>query len=203
MAGIPQWERRLLDVDRNSIDYPGTDYWSPAHHYVPASPRRIRYVIIHITGGPAVNERNAINTFRNGPASAHYIVNREGRVVQLVRDEHVANHVDNMTSQTNRESIGIEHVNPWDPSPRMHPTLSQYRASARLVAWLCRRHGIPTIHNTTPHAPGIRGHIEEAPHSGHVSCPNPAWDWTTYISLVNGARGETFDDIIRDLAPRP
>ena len=203
MVGIPRWEQRLLDVDRENIDYPGADFWSPAHHKVPAAPRTIRYVIVHITGGPAVNERNALNTFQAGPASAHYIVNREGRVVQMVREEHLANHVDYMTSQTNRESIGIEHVNPWDPHPRMYPTSAQYRASARLVAWLCRRYGIPSVHNTTPHAPGIRGHIEEAPHSSHVNCPNPAWDWATYMGLVTHARGETFEDVIRSLRTGP
>ncbi|MGH6929591.1 MAG: N-acetylmuramoyl-L-alanine amidase, partial [Dongiaceae bacterium] len=185
------------------IDYPGTTYWSPAGNFlVPQTPRSIRYVIVHITGGPHVTFQGVLTTFRAGPASAHYVVDREGRVLQMVREQNIANHVDNIHSQTNRESIGIEHVNPWDPNPRMYPTESQYRASARLVAWLCRQYSIPAVHSATPHAAGVRGHIEEAPHSEHRGCPNPAWDWTRYISLVQGQRAETFDDIIRSLARR-
>ncbi|MBU6955804.1 N-acetylmuramoyl-L-alanine amidase [Hahella sp. HN01] len=194
------WEDRLLQVDMRRVDYPSA-LWSPAANFrIPPGRRNIRYVIIHITGGPALTERNALNTFRAGPASAHYVVNREGRVVQTVREAHIANHVDNIHSQTNRESIGIEHVNPWDPNPRTYPTDAQYMASARLVAWLCHRYGIPVRHETAPHTAGIRGHIEEAPHSGHRTCPNPAWNWDLYIDLVRSIRVETFDEMIGALA---
>lgn len=177
--------RRLQRVDPSDIDYPGTMYRAPAQNYrVPPTPRRVMYVIIHITGGPSQNEGGAINTFRNGPASAHYIVNRAGHITQFVRDAHIANHVDNISSETNRDSIGIEHVNQWNRDARLRPTDDQYRASAKLVAWLCYQYKIPIVHNITRHAPGIRGHIEEQPHSGHVTCPNPAWDWDRYIALV-------------------
>ena len=106
----------------------------------------------------------------------------------MVREQHIANHVDNINSRTNRESIGIEHVNTWMRGNQQHPTDTQYRASAGLVAWLCRRYNIPPQHATQRHTPGIRGHIEEQPNSGHTSCPNPAWDWDRYISLVQQAQ---------------
>lgn len=194
------WQRRR-EVSVTDIDYPGTTFRAQAANFrVPAAARQIRYVIIHITGGPAMDEGAALNTFRNGPASAHYIVNREGRVTQFVRDAHIANHVDNIASATNRESIGIEHVNPWNTERREHPTDVQYEASARLVAWLCRQYDIPAVHATMRHSPGIRGHIEEQPHSGHSACPNPAWDWGRYITLVQRARPQTFDEMIGTLA---
>jgi N-acetyl-anhydromuramyl-L-alanine amidase AmpD len=184
MVDTPAW-RRYQRVDSTDIDYPGTSYRAPAQNFrVPTSPRQIRYVVIHITGGLAQNEGPAINTFRTGPASAHYIVNREGHITQFVRDAHIANHVDNINSETNRDSIGIEHVNQWNSGAHLRPTDAQYGASARLVAWLCRTYNIPIVHNAIRHAPGIRGHIEEQPNSGHVNCPNPAWDWDRYISLV-------------------
>src|SRR5262249_12548186 len=105
----------LQSVDLQNIDYPQAAYWSPAANFlIPGTARTIRYIIIHITGGPAQDERSAINTFRHGPASAHYIVNRQGRVVQMVREAHTANHVGNIHSKTNLESIGIEHVNSWN-----------------------------------------------------------------------------------------
>jgi N-acetylmuramoyl-L-alanine amidase len=195
----PEW-RRLQRVDVADIDYPGVLYRASANNFrVPATPRQIRYIIIHITGGPALDEGPAINTFQNGPASAHYIVNREGQITQFVRDAHIANHVDNINSVTNRDSIGIEHVNPWNASSRMYPTDRQYSSSAQLVAWLCRQYNIPMLHSTTRHAPGIRGHIEEQPHSGHESCPNPAWDWERYIGMVQRSPTESFDEIIRAL----
>jgi N-acetyl-anhydromuramyl-L-alanine amidase AmpD len=190
----------MLSADLHNVDYPYA-FWSPTTvRRVPPARRTISYIIIHITGGPALTEYAALSTFRAGPQSAHYIVNREGRVVQAVRDEHIANHVDRMDSRTNRESIGIEHVNPWDPHPRMYPTDEQYQASAQLVAWLCHRYSIPVAHTTTRHAAGIRGHSEEAPHSGHRACPNPAWDWDRYLELVRNTRVETFDELIRSLA---
>ena len=91
-----------------------------------------------------------------------------------MRDAHIANHVDNINSRTNRESIGIEHVNPWNRDAHEHPTDAQYGASAALVAWLCRTYSIPAVHNPMRHGAGIRGHIEEQPHSDHTACPNPA-----------------------------
>jgi N-acetyl-anhydromuramyl-L-alanine amidase AmpD len=200
MVAIPAW-RRQQRIDFSDMDYPWTSYRAPAQNYrIPSRPRQIRYIIIHITGGPAQDEGPAINTFRHGPASAHYIVNRQGRITQFVREAHIANHVDNINSETNRDSIGIEHVNQWDHEAHLTPTDSQYEASAKLVAWLCHRYQIPTLHNTARHAPGIRGHIEEQPNSGHVSCPNPAWDWNRYIAMVQRTHIESFADLIGSLA---
>jgi N-acetylmuramoyl-L-alanine amidase len=196
----PQW-RRHQRIDFSDMDYPGVQYRAPAQDFrVPATARQIRYIIIHITGGPALDEGPAINTFRSGPASAHYIVNRAGHITQFVRDANIANHVDNINSETNRDSIGIEHVNPWNQETRLHPTDAQYASSARIVAWLCRTYGVPALHSTTRHAPGIRGHIEEQPNSGHTSCPNPAWDWDRYISLVQRSQVQSFDELIHSLA---
>jgi len=200
MTRTPSW-MRSQSVEIPDMDYPGTLYRVTAQNFrVPRNPRQIRYIIIHITGGPAHNEGPAINTFKHGPASAHYIVNREGAITQFVRDAHIANHVDNINSFTNRNSIGIEHVNQWNSGAHLKPTHLQYQASANLVAWLCKQYDIPIVHSTMPHTPGIRGHIEEQPNSGHVNCPNPAWDWNRYISMVQRVQVESFDDIIGSLA---
>lgn len=190
-------------VDFGETDYPRADYWIEAQNFlVPPTPRQIKFVVIHITGGPAINESAAINHFRNGPASAHYIVNREGGVTQMVRDAHIANHVDNIHSSTNRHSIGIEHVNPWNRAQQMRPTPPQYEASAKLVAWLCATYDIPVVHSTARGSQGIRGHVEEQPNTGHTACPNPAWEWDPYIARVRSlhAAGPTFNDLVRRLA---
>ncbi len=193
--------RRHQRIDFADIDYPGTQFRADAANFkIPSAPREIRYIIIHITGGIAQDEGPAINTFRSGPASAHYIVNREGSITQFVRDAHIANHVDNINSITNLNSIGIEHVNQWNRHGQLRPTDAQYEASAGLVAWLCRQYEIPIVHSTARHAAGIRGHIEEQPNSGHVNCPNPAWDWNRYIALVNQVQLPSVDDLIECLA---
>lgn len=200
-APMTEAVRRHARVDLSDIDYPGVLYRvTAANQRVPSAPRPIRYLVIHITGGPAMDEGATINTFASGPASAHYLVNRTGQVIQFVRDAHIANHVDRLNSRTNLESIGIEHVNPWNHETRLTPTDAQYRASARLAAWLCARHGIPRVHNTARHEPGIRGHIEEQPHSGHTACPNAAWDWDRYMSMVQREVVPSFDELIRELA---
>lgn len=192
------WHNRRC-FDPQDMDYPGTAYFIQARrHLVPRTPRVIRYVVIHITGGPATTEAGAVNEFLAvhtrlnadgrevaAGASAHYIVNREGIVIQMVREAHIANHVVNMQSPLNAESIGIEHVNPYNATAQMAPTERQYRASARLVRWLCLRYGIPMVHQLTPRGRGIIGHEELEPNTGHVHCPNPAWDWNLYIPLVN------------------
>lgn len=195
-----RWER-LRHVEVIDIDYPGTRFRAHARNWrTPVRPREIRYIVIHITGGPAMDERSTLNHFNHGPSSAHYLVSRSGDVTQFVRDAHIANHIDNINSRSNRESIGIEHVNPWNRAAHERPTESQYQASAQLVAWLCDQYDIPREHNPTRHAPGIRGHIEEQPSSGHLACPNAAWDWHRYMGLVRAARVESFDDTIRGLA---
>lgn len=202
MVTTQAW-RRLQRVDFSDMDYPGTLYRAAARNFkVPNPTRQIRYVVIHITGGRAQTEGPAINTFKEGPASAHYIVNRQGHVTQFVRDAHIANHIGNINSVENRDSIGIEHVNQWNQDAHLTPTDAQYEASARLVAWLCRTYLIPIVHNTMPRAPGIRGHKEEAPNAGHVDCPNPAWDWNRYIAMVQRVRVETFEDVIHSLTRR-
>ena len=194
-----QW-RRFITADLGKVDYPWA-FWSSARNfYRYPPPRPVEYVIIHITGGPSMDEHGALQQFRNGPSSAHYIVNREGSILQMVREAHVANHVKALHSYANYHSIGIEHVNPWNEDDQLHPTDEQYNASARLVSHLCRKYSIPVVHSTVPRTPGIRGHKEEQPDSGHVTCPNPAWDWPRYIELVRATPVETFEDIVRSVA---
>ncbi len=181
------WYDRLISRELSDVDYPEAAAFIQARNRRRSGNRQIRYIVIHITGGPAMDERSAINQFLSGPSSAHYIVNRAGEIIQMVRESEIANHINNINSRQNLESIGIEHVNPWNSTMRVHPTLAQYRASANLVNFLCGRYGIAMTHTPTPHTPGIKGHIEAEPSSGHTTCPNPAWDWPRYITMVRNS----------------
>jgi N-acetyl-anhydromuramyl-L-alanine amidase AmpD len=119
-------------------------------------------VVLHITAGPTA--QSAINTFRTSVAphrvSAHFCIDRDGTVYQLVDTERTAWHA----SQVNSRSIGIEHA----AIPGTLPvTEAQYAASAALVAWLCGELQIPC---DSEH---VMGHNQASPADGHVGCCEP------------------------------
>lgn len=179
------WWESLIQRERSEVDYPETSFFIRSHHILAhAAPRRIDFIVIHITGGmllgPVVNHFIGSETNTRG-ASAHYIIDRDGTIVQMVRDQNIAAHCANIGSPHNRLSIGIEHV----CSSSAAITTNQYISSAGLVGWLCQRYGIPREHNMTPLSPGIRGHTEEYQSSGHRGCPNSVWDWEHYMRLLN------------------
>lgn len=132
----------------------------------------VRYVVIHTIEGSA---GSGINTFRYGRrrVSAHYIVDFDGKITQMVRDADTAWHAGN--SLYNRRSIGIEHAG-W--AGRNRWTMEQYRASARITRWACDTYGIPKD----------RRHIiahREVPGATHGD-PGRYFDWDLYIRLVRG-----------------
>jgi hypothetical protein len=147
--------------------YPGAAQFLPArtgHFRVPATPRTISRVVIHITDGTTLSGatgwfQSAANTART---SAHYVVGQDGTIVQMVRHENIAHHA----GAANGDSIGIEHV-----------ALSPAGAPAALVAWLCRTLNIPLDRDH------IVGHSEAAP-TTHTGCPNSVWDWYTYLNYL-------------------
>ncbi len=182
------WQARALSDE--APDFPGASRFAAAHARNFTRGRRrdrvLDRIVVHITaGGPRID--GTIAWFQNGArvnertgkpirSSAHYIVGRDGEVVQMVHDADTAHHA----SQANSRSIGIEHNanKPGRSNPRdLPPTDAQYEASARLVAWLCRQHGI------APDREHIRGHHEISPADNH-DCPSSIWDWDRYMECV-------------------
>jgi hypothetical protein len=175
---------RSQALDTPQPEYPGASRFAPAHasnFRTVRTPREIRQIVIHITdGGSRItgtigwfqnpNQRNA----RNQPihVSAHYVVGRDGEVVQMVRNNDIAWHA----NAANGHSIGIEHV--ANSTRRLLPTDDEYRGSARLVAWLCCQFGLP-INRTH-----VLGHAEADTHTTHTDCPNSVWDWDRYMAMV-------------------
>ena len=127
-------------------------------------------------------------------AARHYIVGRDGEVVQMVRNADTAHHA----SQANSRSVGIEH-NGNKPSRHnardLPPTEPQYEASARLVAWLCQQLGIPADREH------IRGHMEISPADDH-DCPSSIWDWDHYMACVHAAVAALAAPIAQGLGSR-
>ncbi|MGY3264874.1 N-acetylmuramoyl-L-alanine amidase [Lysobacter sp. HA35] len=182
---------RTRTLSAPTPDYPGASRFAPAHARNFHTGRRrgavIDRIVIHITaGGPNINgtiswfqdgERRDPNTgVQAGPSSAHYIVGRDGEVVQMVRNADTAYHA----SSANSRSIGIEHNanKPYRLNRRdLPPTMEQYEASAHLVAWLASQYGIPLDREH------IVGHSEATPADQH-DCPSSYWDWDTYMQCV-------------------
>jgi N-acetyl-anhydromuramyl-L-alanine amidase AmpD len=143
------------------------------------SARSIDQVVVHVTEGTFWGSVRWLRRRRSG-GSSHFVVSREGRIVQMVDLKDVAWHAGNLW--TNRRSIGIEHEGHTRYGGFTEP---QYKASARLLAYLSRRLGISLDrrhvigHNEVPnpYGPG-RGGID------HHTDPGRHWRWRHYLSLA-------------------
>ena len=77
--------------------------------------RKIKYVIIHYTG--MQSEIESIKRLKNPKykVSCHYLINRKGKIIQLVKDKNIAWHAGKSkwkkNTNLNKNSIGIELVN--------------------------------------------------------------------------------------------
>lgn len=163
-----------LSLDLLAQQRPSTT-WTPAYsgNYTRGRSARIDTVVIHTIEGSA---QGAISWFRNPSAnvSAHYVISYSGQIFQCVADRDTAWHVRSYNSR----AIGLEHEG---YAGRNNWTDAQYRASARLTAWLCRAYGIPRNRSR------ILGHVE-VPGNDHTD-PGRFFNWTYYMNLVNQYSG--------------
>jgi N-acetyl-anhydromuramyl-L-alanine amidase AmpD len=168
--------------------FPGVE-WIPAHadRYAVRNSRTIDAIVLHCTDGKAVDARQtARNVFampkevlsdgKVRAQSAHYIVGRDGTVVQCVRHKDIAYHA----NTENPTTIGIEH-NARDPGDTTLTDI-QYWKSAELVVWLGQKLGLPMDRWY------IWGHSEIDPTTSHRTCPQRALDWDTYMQAIADVR---------------
>ena len=163
--------------------FPGA-VWIPAHtdRYAKRDSRIIEEIVLHITEGGAdkaeVTARNAFGGpkyLQNGKwmqQAAHYIVGRDGNVVQCVRHKDIAYHA----GPANEWTIGIEHNTRSGKDTKL--TAAQYLKSAELVVWLCSKFGL------APNRYNISGHSEADPSTTHRSCPGRVLKWDTYMAAI-------------------
>jgi N-acetyl-anhydromuramyl-L-alanine amidase AmpD len=158
--------------------------------------RSIRCIVVHATEGPFWGSVTWLQNERS-QGSAHFIVGRDGKIVQIVHRSDVAWHSGNPV--VNRESIGIEHEGvTGDPAGF---TLAEYRSSARLAAWIARNallpidrvHFIGHSEVPDPHHPGLFGGY------AHHTDPGPYWNWRLYLRLV---RRYAYPERVRPLVVR-
>ena len=136
-------------------------------------------IVIHVTEGSFWGSVRWLKSPR-AHASSHYVVSRNGKIVQLVHLSDIAWHAGHWG--TNEQSVGIEHEGfTYGPAGF---TDAQYRASARLAAWIARRSLMPIDrghligHRDVPDGRGGRGG------SSHHTDPGPRWNWARYLRLV-------------------
>ncbi|MFF7239552.1 N-acetylmuramoyl-L-alanine amidase [Streptomyces collinus] len=175
---------RLPGVDKprvaGAVDFRGAR-WVPASA---ANYRRadrpddypVDRVVVHVTQG---GYASAVKVFQDPAhrAAAHYVVRRDGRITQLVRELDVAFHAGNRAY--NERSVGIEHEGFVEDASSF--TDAMYASSARLTAAICARYGIPVDREH------IVGHVE-VPGTDHTD-PGRFWDWDRYLRLVRAVRG--------------
>ncbi len=164
--------------------------WAPSRWRDPRpQDARIELIVLHAIAipHPAWNEE-AIEAFLRGApheaipqalarvrASAHFLIRRNGEIVQLVpireRAWHAGRSAWQGRSQCNDFSIGIELVG------HIHTpfTGAQYRAAAML----CKR----LIEALALSPDRIVGHADIAP--GRKWDPGPCWDWARFQRLVS------------------
>ncbi|WP_348629943.1 thiamine phosphate synthase [Methylocystis rosea] len=108
--------------------------------------RPISSLVLHYTGMPTGESALALLCNERSEVSAHYVVNEDGSILQLVPEARRAWHagISFWAGETdmNSSSIGIEIVHPGHDDPRPYPA-AQIEATAALAKDICRRHAIP------------------------------------------------------------
>jgi N-acetylmuramoyl-L-alanine amidase len=118
--------------------------------------RHPRVIVEHYTAGNSY--ASAYNTFASDTPDvefgelpgvcAHYVIDRRGRIHQLVRLRYMCRH----TVGLNYTAIGIEHVGTSDAAVMGVPRVR--RASLRLTRWLMGRYDI-AVRNVIGHAESL------------------------------------------------
>ncbi|MBX5448692.1 N-acetylmuramoyl-L-alanine amidase [Thermogemmatispora sp.] len=175
------------------MDEPGA-LWCPSPNYFPGRRgQRPRWIIVHGTAGFASAEE--VVAFFQHPeteASTHYVIGRDGRIFQLVREADAAwgNGVVSRghdrwwepLGNPNYVTLSIEHHKlRRDNGDEL--TAAQKRASFLLIAHLCERHGIPR--RWADAQGGITGHFSLDP-EGRSYCPGP-YPWDELFSYLAGS----------------
>lgn len=152
--------------------YPGAKWHPLKNHSAPGDAKRRNMIVLHITDGPTA--AGAIAWFEQSQAphraSAHFVIDRDGTVFQLLGLDDTAWHA----STVNSRSVGIEHAG----TKKLPCTEEQYEASAKLVVWLADKLGLPISRGF------IRTHYEAAPKDGHVGCCTDALDPDRVVAMA-------------------
>jgi len=160
----------------NGTEMPNGYWWVPAHSNNYKSANRgvndIDMIVIHASEGYTAGVRTFQEPDRK--ASAHYGVQWNGDIAQMVDDKDIGWHAGGYIG-TNDRSIGIEHAGFSNLGPEMWQS-PQLKASAKLVASLARKYDVPLDREH------IIGHYQ-IPNQTHFD-PGDYWPWDRYMRWV-------------------
>jgi N-acetylmuramoyl-L-alanine amidase len=106
-------------------------------------PREISAIVLHYTASMSL--AGTVSWFKNpgSKVSAHYVIDRDGSIVQMVADSQIAYHAGESSlqgrSNVNEFSLGIELVGTADSGF----TVQQIKALYDLLAYLCVKYLVP------------------------------------------------------------
>jgi hypothetical protein len=140
----------------HEVDKPVIKEFIPSPNFGSRNGTKIDMIVMHYTDGSTA--LGAINRFKDPheQVSAHYIIDRNGDIFQMVNDTERAFHA---KALANPRSIGIEHV----AVPGQGMADAQLASSVALVRWLVVTYGI--------HPDKILGHRFSPGNVGTTDCP--------------------------------
>lgn len=147
--------------------------WKPSPNQNSRGGVDVDAIILHHTASNST--AGDLATLRSPAAqvSAHYLIGRDGKIYQLVKDERRAWHAGeaairgDRTPDVNSRSIGIEITNAGDGKTPF--TQKQYEALEKLVPYLMKKHKVPMKN--------LLGHKDVAIPAGRKSDPASNFNW--------------------------
>ena len=125
-------------VDWNGVDA-DVNVWINKHFSTGREGRNINKLIVHHNAGVNLSTQDCANIWQTREASAHYQVESNGRIGQLVHDWDTSWNAGDW--EANLTSIGIEHANISGP-PNWDVSEATRENGAHLVAALCKRYDL-------------------------------------------------------------
>jgi hypothetical protein len=157
--------------------------------------REIDYIVIH----DGETTYDSMIRMAGNPAhvSWHYTLrSRDGQIAQHVRTRDIAWHAGNW--YVNSRSIGLEHEGYLAKGAAWY-TEAMYRASARLVRHLARKHDIPLDRTHIVGHDNVPGPTSREVPGMHED-PGPFWDWAHYFDLlgspIEGSGGDRANAVV-------
>lgn len=152
--------------------------WRPSPNFGPRGGEEVSLIVLHHTGSASVVSDLATLRSSSSRVSAHFLLDRDGTIYELVNESESAWHAGKSNfrgrSNVNRYSIGIELCNLGDGVEPF--TEQQYVSLERLLRYLVAKHGIASDH--------LVGHRDVSP--GRKIDPADNFDWDRVRRNVYG-----------------
>lgn len=126
-------------VDWNGVDA-DVNVWINTHFTTGREGRTINKLIVHHNAGVNLSTQDCANIWQTRKASAHYQVESNGRIGQLVHDWDTSWNAGDW--EANLTSIGIEHANSGGAAQGWPISEATRENGAHLVAALCKRYSL-------------------------------------------------------------